>query len=149
MFAAVILYIATLCYGLAHLANPVNCRNVSFLVTEIINLAISIMFLGIGYQIDKNARSQVQDRLKQAQADFDFSSEKSAKQTLEVAKLAQTAVTNSLSNMWIIIITLGVTNLIVYVYSQILYIHFGNTEHCNLTDSIFVENFTNTTERLI
>lgn len=79
MFSAVILYIATLCYGLAHLKNPVNCRNVSFLVTEIINLAISIMFLGIGYQIDKNARSQVQDRLKQAQADFEFSSEKSAK----------------------------------------------------------------------
>lgn len=102
------------------------------------------MFLGIGYKIDKNARSQVQDRMKQAQADFDFSSEKSAKQTLEIAKLAQTAVINSLFNMWIIIITLAFTNLFVCIYSQILY-----ANDCGVTGNIYVQNWTDIIERLI
>ena len=43
-----------------------TCHSICFLLTEGLNLVISVAFVGIGWSIDKNTKVAVAERLRQA-----------------------------------------------------------------------------------
>jgi hypothetical protein len=102
--------------------NEFNCHSRAFIITEALNCGVSLMFIFIGYNIDKYSKLAFAVRLELAKEDFNLSEELGLISVQKVEKTAEGAK-NSLFKMWLIIISLTLCNFLVFLYSLVLFLN--------------------------